>query len=146
MCSVRNDLIPDWFIAEMDWAVYFSLGTVVLKQLNSKTTMAIWGVEFKTHGMGLFFDRPYPAWLLLERCCQLVKPSFNPWSSSWYWNPFTFFSCFAFCSQLHDSSNLYRDTYVPSPSCDQIAKYVWIGQLMGAMLRSREHLVCFFFF
>lgn len=45
-------------------------------------------------------------------------------------------------NQLHDSSNVNRDAYVPNPSCKQFGKYEWIGMLMGACLRSnREHLV-----
>eukprot|EP00117_Sycon_ciliatum_P032866 scpid37872/ scgid25406/ E3 ubiquitin-protein ligase HECTD3; HECT domain-containing protein 3 len=44
-------------------------------------------------------------------------------------------------NQLHDSSNLYRDMYIPTPGCDFFTQYTWIGQLMGACLRSREHLV-----
>lgn len=45
-------------------------------------------------------------------------------------------------NQLHDSSNVNRDAYVPNPSCKQFSKYEWIGMLMGACLRSnREHLV-----
>lgn len=45
-------------------------------------------------------------------------------------------------NQLHDSSNVNRDAYVPNPSCKQFTKYEWIGMLMGACLRSsKEHLV-----
>lgn len=31
--------------------------------------------------------------------------------------------------------------YVPNPSCKDFPKYEWIGQLMGAALRSKEFLV-----
>nr|DBA17736.1 TPA: hypothetical protein GDO54_016064 [Pyxicephalus adspersus] len=34
-----------------------------------------------------------------------------------------------------------RDMYVPNPSCKDLAKYQWIGQLMGAALRGKEFLV-----
>ncbi|CAN2390345.1 HECT domain containing E3 ubiquitin protein ligase 3, partial [Pristimantis euphronides] len=34
-----------------------------------------------------------------------------------------------------------RDMYVPNPSCRDMAKYEWIGQLMGAALRGKEFLV-----
>lgn len=70
-----------------------------------------------------------------------------------WWNCGTHRSAFNFNSpsnslpnmsyfQLHDSSNVNRDAYVPNPSCKQFGKYEWIGMLMGACLRSnREHLV-----
>ncbi|XP_072048843.1 E3 ubiquitin-protein ligase HECTD3-like isoform X2 [Amphiura filiformis] len=44
-------------------------------------------------------------------------------------------------NQKHDNSNVYRDTYIPNPSCELYAKYEWIGMIMGACLRSKEHLV-----
>ncbi|XP_033636883.1 E3 ubiquitin-protein ligase HECTD3-like [Asterias rubens] len=44
-------------------------------------------------------------------------------------------------NQQLDNSNVYRDMYVPNPSCKLFAKYEWIGMLMGACLRSKEHLV-----
>jgi len=44
-------------------------------------------------------------------------------------------------NQTQDSSNVYRDTYVPNPSCQQKSKYFFLGQLMGAMFRSQESLV-----
>lgn len=31
--------------------------------------------------------------------------------------------------------------YIPNPSCKDFPKYEWIGQLMGAALRSKEFLV-----
>ncbi|KAG8546860.1 hypothetical protein GDO81_029716 [Engystomops pustulosus] len=34
-----------------------------------------------------------------------------------------------------------RDMYIPNPSCRDLAKYEWIGQLMGAALRGKEFLV-----
>ncbi|XP_028329338.1 E3 ubiquitin-protein ligase HECTD3 isoform X1 [Gouania willdenowi] len=34
-----------------------------------------------------------------------------------------------------------RDYYVPNPSCKEIHKYEWIGQLMGAALRGKDFLV-----
>ncbi|KAM4722366.1 E3 ubiquitin-protein ligase HECTD3 [Rhinophrynus dorsalis] len=34
-----------------------------------------------------------------------------------------------------------RDMYVPNPSCKDLPKYEWIGQLMGAALRGKEFLV-----
>uniref|UniRef100_A0A8C3CA34 HECT domain-containing protein n=1 Tax=Cairina moschata TaxID=8855 RepID=A0A8C3CA34_CAIMO len=40
-----------------------------------------------------------------------------------------------------NSSSDTRDMYVPNPSCKDFAKYEWIGQLMGAALRSKEILV-----
>lgn len=44
-------------------------------------------------------------------------------------------------NQSQDSSNVYRDTYVPNPSCSSRDKYYFVGQLMGAMFRSQESLV-----
>lgn len=44
-------------------------------------------------------------------------------------------------NQSQDSSNVYRDAYVPNPSCRDFAKYEFVGKLMGAMLRSHESLV-----
>ncbi|CAI8008794.1 E3 ubiquitin-protein ligase HECTD3 [Geodia barretti] len=44
-------------------------------------------------------------------------------------------------NQNQDSSNAYRDNYIPNPKCDDFSRYVFAGQLMGAMLRSQEHLV-----
>lgn len=44
-------------------------------------------------------------------------------------------------NQSQDSSNVYRDAYVPNPSCTQFAKFQFVGQLMGAMFRSQESLV-----
>ena len=44
-------------------------------------------------------------------------------------------------NQTQDSSNVYRDTYVPNPSCQLKSKYFFLGQLMGAMFRSQESLV-----
>ena len=44
-------------------------------------------------------------------------------------------------NQSQDSSNVYRDAYIPNPSCTQFAKYEFVGKLMGAMLRSNESLV-----
>ena len=46
-------------------------------------------------------------------------------------------------NQSQDSSNVYRDAYVPNPNCTQFAKYQFVGQLMGAMFRSPESLVLF---
>ena len=43
-------------------------------------------------------------------------------------------------NQSQDSSNVYRDTYVPNPSCDKYSWYQFVGQLMGAMFRSQETL------
>lgn len=40
-----------------------------------------------------------------------------------------------------NSSSDTRDMYVPNPSCKDFPKYEWIGQLMGAALRSKEILV-----
>lgn len=31
--------------------------------------------------------------------------------------------------------------YIPNPSCKDFSRYEWIGQLMGAALRSKEFLV-----
>ena len=44
-------------------------------------------------------------------------------------------------NQSQDSSNVYRDAYIPNPSCRDFAKYEFVGKLMGAMLRSHESLV-----
>ncbi|XP_070563097.1 E3 ubiquitin-protein ligase HECTD3-like isoform X2 [Ptychodera flava] len=44
-------------------------------------------------------------------------------------------------NQTQDNSNINRDNYIPNPSCKELAKYEWIGQLMGGCLRSKEHLV-----
>lgn len=44
-------------------------------------------------------------------------------------------------NQSQDSSNVYRDTYIPNPSCSVKDKYFFVGQLMGAMFRSQESLV-----
>lgn len=44
-------------------------------------------------------------------------------------------------NQSQDSSNVYRDAYTPNPSCDQFAKYSFVGQLMGAAFRSQEIIV-----
>ena len=44
-------------------------------------------------------------------------------------------------NQSQDSSNVYRDAYIPNPSCTLYSQYQFIGQLMGAMVRSQESLV-----
>lgn len=44
-------------------------------------------------------------------------------------------------NQSQDSSNVYRDAYIPNPSCTQFTRYEFVGKLMGAMLRSHESLV-----
>lgn len=44
-------------------------------------------------------------------------------------------------NQSQEDSNVNRDVYIPNPSCQEIAKYHWIGQLMGACLRGKESLV-----
>lgn len=44
-------------------------------------------------------------------------------------------------NQTQDSSNVYRDTYIPNPSCSQKDKFYFVGQMMGAMFRSQESLV-----
>ena len=44
-------------------------------------------------------------------------------------------------NQSQDSSNVYRDTYIPNPSCSLNDKFVFVGQFMGAMFRSQESLV-----
>ena len=44
-------------------------------------------------------------------------------------------------NQNQDSSNAYRDNYIPNPACEDFAHYIFVGQLMGAMVRSQEHLV-----
>jgi len=38
-------------------------------------------------------------------------------------------------------SNVNRDVYVPNPSCDLFTKFEFVGRLMGACFRGREHLV-----
>ncbi len=44
-------------------------------------------------------------------------------------------------NQSQDSSNVYRDAYIPNPSCTMYSLYQFTGQLMGAMVRSNESLV-----
>ncbi|XP_010071340.1 PREDICTED: E3 ubiquitin-protein ligase HECTD3-like, partial [Pterocles gutturalis] len=44
-------------------------------------------------------------------------------------------------SNQGNSSSVTRDMYVPNPSCKDFPKYEWIGQLMGAALRSKEFLM-----
>ena len=44
-------------------------------------------------------------------------------------------------NQSQDSSNVYRDVYVPNPSCELKSKYYFVGQLMGSAFRSQETLV-----
>ncbi|XP_059677927.1 E3 ubiquitin-protein ligase HECTD3-like [Gavia stellata] len=44
-------------------------------------------------------------------------------------------------SNQGNSSSDSRDMYVPNPSCKDFPKYEWIGQLMGAALRSKEFLI-----
>ncbi|XP_050756522.1 E3 ubiquitin-protein ligase HECTD3-like [Gymnogyps californianus] len=44
-------------------------------------------------------------------------------------------------SNQGNSSSNTRDMYVPNPSCKDFPKYEWIGQLMGAALRSKEILI-----
>ncbi|XP_043941704.1 E3 ubiquitin-protein ligase HECTD3-like [Protopterus annectens] len=43
------------------------------------------------------------------------------------------------CNQTNNTGES-RDRYVPNPSCKDYAKYVWIGQLMGAAFRGEEFL------
>ena len=44
-------------------------------------------------------------------------------------------------NQDHDSSNIYRDVFVPNPGCHDYAQYRFIGVLMGGAYRSSESLV-----
>ncbi|NXC13448.1 HECD3 ligase, partial [Corythaeola cristata] len=44
-------------------------------------------------------------------------------------------------SNKGNSSSDARDKYVPNPSCKDFPKYEWIGQLIGAALRSKEFLI-----
>ena len=44
-------------------------------------------------------------------------------------------------NQMYDSSNVYRDGYIPNPSCRLFDKYEWLGMLMGGHLRGRESLL-----
>ncbi|NXK72130.1 HECD3 ligase, partial [Amazona guildingii] len=44
-------------------------------------------------------------------------------------------------SNQGNSSSDTRDMYVPNPSCKDFPKYEWIGQLIGAALRSKEFLI-----
>lgn len=37
--------------------------------------------------------------------------------------------------------NIYKDAFVPSPSCSWFKRYEWLGKLMGACFRSKENLV-----
>ncbi|NXX20726.1 HECD3 ligase, partial [Podargus strigoides] len=48
---------------------------------------------------------------------------------------------FVRASNQGNSSSDTRDVYVPNPSCKDFPKYEWIGQLMGAALRSKEFLI-----
>ncbi|XP_067997693.1 E3 ubiquitin-protein ligase HECTD3-like isoform X2 [Melanerpes formicivorus] len=48
---------------------------------------------------------------------------------------------FVHTSNQGNSSSDTRDMYVPNPSCKDFPKYEWIGQLMGAALRSKEFLI-----
>ncbi|KAM6261805.1 E3 ubiquitin-protein ligase HECTD3-like isoform 2-T2 [Porphyrio hochstetteri] len=43
-------------------------------------------------------------------------------------------------SNQGNSGSDTRDMYVPNPSCEDFPKYEWIGQLIGAALRSKELL------
>ncbi|CAB3977789.1 E3 ubiquitin- ligase HECTD3-like [Paramuricea clavata] len=47
-------------------------------------------------------------------------------------------------NQLYDSSNVYRDGYIPNPSCRLFDQYEWLGMLMGGHLRGRESLLLSF--
>jgi E3 ubiquitin-protein ligase HECTD3 len=47
-------------------------------------------------------------------------------------------------NQLYDSSNVYRDGYIPNPSCQLFDQYEWLGMLMGGHLRGRESLLLSF--
>ncbi|XP_030350371.1 E3 ubiquitin-protein ligase HECTD3-like isoform X2 [Strigops habroptila] len=44
-------------------------------------------------------------------------------------------------SNQGNSSSDTRDMYIPNPSCKDFPKYEWIGQLIGAALRSKEFLI-----
>ena len=44
-------------------------------------------------------------------------------------------------NQDQDSSNVYRDAYIPNPSCTEFQMYEFIGMLMGGAYRSNEVLV-----
>ena len=44
-------------------------------------------------------------------------------------------------NQSQDSSNVYRDAYVPNPSCELKSKYYFIGQLMGGAFRCQETFI-----
>ncbi|XP_064003765.1 E3 ubiquitin-protein ligase HECTD3-like isoform X2 [Pogoniulus pusillus] len=44
-------------------------------------------------------------------------------------------------SNQGNSSSDTRDMYIPNPSCKDFPRYEWIGQLMGAALRSKEFLI-----
>ncbi|NWW44321.1 HECD3 ligase, partial [Pedionomus torquatus] len=44
-------------------------------------------------------------------------------------------------SNQGNSSSDTRDMYIPNPSCKEFPKYEWIGQLIGAALRSKEFLI-----
>ncbi|GFR82594.1 E3 ubiquitin-protein ligase HECTD3 [Elysia marginata] len=44
-------------------------------------------------------------------------------------------------NQTNDDGNVNRDCYIPNPSCTDLEKYEWIGQLMGACFRGREILI-----
>ena len=43
--------------------------------------------------------------------------------------------------QNNDDGNVNKDMYIPNPACGDLAKYEWIGQLMGACFRGKEILV-----
>ncbi|RUS83014.1 hypothetical protein EGW08_009202 [Elysia chlorotica] len=44
-------------------------------------------------------------------------------------------------NQTNDDGNVNRDCYIPNPSCNDLDKFEWIGQLMGACFRGREILI-----
>jgi len=44
-------------------------------------------------------------------------------------------------NQNNDDGNVNKDMYIPNPACGDLAKYEWIGQLMGACFRGKEILI-----
>ena len=51
------------------------------------------------------------------------------------------FICSKMYSQSNADDNVNKDVFIPAPSCQDLARYEWIGQLMGACFRGKEILV-----
>jgi len=44
-------------------------------------------------------------------------------------------------NQSNADDNVNKDVFIPAPSCQDLARYEWIGQLMGACFRGKEILI-----